>query len=51
MEFFYTDFFIMDFFIQHFLEIFFILTTDKNSAEIEIAIIICWFRYWAAYVR
>ena len=42
----------MDFFYTVlFLNIFFILTTDKKSAEIEIATNICWFRYWAVYVR
>ena len=40
-DFFYNGLsFIMDFFYN----IFFILTTDKKSAEIEISLNICWFR-------
>ena len=31
-----------------FINFFFIMTTDNNSAEIEITQNICWFRYWAA---
>ena len=35
----------MDFFYNGlFYNIFFILTTDKKSAEIEITLNICWFR-------
>ena len=49
MEFFYNDFLKRFFYNGLFLQqFFFILTTDKNSKEIEITINICWFWNWAA---
>ena len=51
MDFFHNDFFYNEFFynrlffIMDFLyNMFFILTTDKKLAEIEITLNICWFR-------
>ena len=46
-DFFYIGLFYTALFYKHF----FILITDKKSAEIEIALNICWFRYWAACVK
>ena len=43
-EFFYNGLFLFGSFLKHFFK----LTTDKKSAEIEITIKICWFKYLAA---
>ena len=43
---FYKEFFILDFYKKKI-----ILTTDRKSADIQISLNICWFRYWAAYAR